>query len=337
MFSPATLAKATGALAAVGAVGLTYAGVIERSWFALREARVPVLPRGSRPIRILQVSDLHFVPGQNRKMAWVRDLARLEPDLVINSGDNLSHMEAVPPVLRALAPLMEFPGIFVLGSNDVYAPHVKNPARYLTRAYADNREDRPLLPTRDLVAGMTDRGWVDLNNDRRTVEVAGLPVEFVGVDDPHIQRDRYESVAGPASADAALTIGLTHAPYQRVLDAMAADGAGLIIAGHTHGGQIALPVMGAIVTNCDLDRRRAKGLSRWWPGAGIHRVERDRAEGRDGISDDIHPWVRRASHEPTPPDAAWLHVSAGLGTNRFAPVRFACRPEASLITLVPGE
>lgn len=337
MFSPATLAKATGALAAVGAVGLTYAGVIERNWFALREARVPVLPRGSRPIRILQVSDLHFVPGQNRKMAWVRDLARLEPDLVINSGDNLSHMEAVPPVLRALAPLMEFPGIFVLGSNDVYAPHVKNPARYLTRAYADNREDRPLLPTRDLVAGMTDRGWVDLNNDRRTVEVAGLPVEFVGVDDPHIQRDRYESVAGPASADAALTIGLTHAPYQRVLDAMAADGAGLIIAGHTHGGQIALPVMGAIVTNCDLDRRRAKGLSRWWPGAGIHRVERDRAEGRDGISDDIHPWVRRASHEPTPPDAAWLHVSAGLGTNRFAPVRFACRPEASLITLVPGE
>jgi predicted MPP superfamily phosphohydrolase len=337
MFSPATLAKATGALAAVGAVGLTYAGVIERSWFALREARVPVLPRGSRPIRILQVSDLHFVPGQNRKMAWVRDLARLEPDLVINSGDNLSHMEAVPPVLRALAPLMEFPGIFVLGSNDVYAPHVKNPARYLTRAYADNREDRPLLPTRDLVAGMTDRGWVDLNNDRRTVEVAGLPVEFVGVDDPHIQRDRYESVAGPASADAALTIGLTHAPYQRVLDAMAADGAGLIIAGHTHGGQIALPIMGAIVTNCDLDRRRAKGLSRWWPGAGIHRVERDRAEGRDGISDDIHPWVRRASHEPTPPDAAWLHVSAGLGTNRFAPVRFACRPEASLITLVPGE
>jgi predicted MPP superfamily phosphohydrolase len=337
MFSPATLAKATGALAAVGAVGLTYAGVIERNWFALREARVPVLPRGSRPIRILQVSDLHFVPGQNRKMAWVRDLARLEPDLVINSGDNLSHMEAVPPVLRALAPLMEFPGIFVLGSNDVYAPHVKNPARYLTRAYADNREDRPLLPTRDLVAGMTDRGWVDLNNDRRTVEVAGLPVEFVGVDDPHIQRDRYESVAGPASADAALTIGLTHAPYQRVLDAMAADGAGLIIAGHTHGGQIALPIMGAIVTNCDLDRRRAKGLSRWWPGAGIHRVERDRAEGRDGISDDIHPWVRRASHEPTPPDAAWLHVSAGLGTNRFAPVRFACRPEASLITLVPGE
>jgi predicted MPP superfamily phosphohydrolase len=335
MISLGGLATATGALAAVGAAGLTYAGVIERNWFALREAQVPVLPRGSRPIRILQVSDLHFVPGQDRKMAWVRDLARLEPDLVVNSGDNLSHMEAVPPVLRALEPLMEFPGIFVLGSNDVYAPHFKNPAKYLTRSYARNRDDRPLLPVADLVTGMTTRGWKDLNNARATVDVAGLPVEFVGVDDPHIQRDRYESVAGAASSDAALMIGLTHAPYQRVLDAMAADGAGLIIAGHTHGGQIALPVMGAIVTNCDLDRRRAKGLSRWWPGAGIHRVDRDRAEGRDGVSDDIHPWVRRASHEPPPPDAAWLHVSAGLGTNRFAPVRFACRPEASLVTLVP--
>ena len=336
MTSLAALAKATGALAAVGAAGLAYAGVIERNWFALREAQVPVLPRGARPMRILQVSDLHFVPGQNRKMAWVRDLARLEPDLVINSGDNLSHMEAVPPVLRALEPLMEFPGMFVLGSNDIYAPHFKNPAKYLSRSYASNREDRPLLPVDDLVAGMSARGWADLNNARATVDVSGLPVEFVGVDDPHIQRDRYESVAGPASPDAALTIGLTHAPYQRVLDAMAADGVALIIAGHTHGGQIALPVMGAIVTNCDLDRRRAKGLSRWWPGAGVHKVERDRAPGRDGISDEIHPWVRRASHQPTPSDAAWLHVSAGLGTNRFAPVRFACRPEASLLTLVPA-
>src|SRR5690606_37039176 len=152
---------------------------------------------------------------------------------------------------------------------------------------------------------------------------AGLPLEFVGVDDPHIQRDRYERVAGPASSEAALTIGLTHAPYQRVLDAMTADGAGLVVAGHTHGGQLALPVRGALVTNCDLDRGRAKGVSRWWPGAGTHRIERDRPDGRDGVAD-VNAWTSRASNEPMPHDAAWLHVSAGLGTSRFAPVRFAC-------------
>ena len=337
MISLPDLAKATGVLAAVGAAGLTYAGVIERNWFALRRFEIPVLPRGARPLRVLQVTDLHVVPGQERKLRWVRDLARLEPDLVINSGDNLSHMEAVPPVLQALDPLMDFPGLFVLGSNDIYAPHFKNPAKYLSRSYSERRNDRPLLPVEDLVSGMTERGWTDLNNARTVVDVGGLALEFVGVDDPHIQRDRYEAVAGPASPDAALTIGLTHAPYQRVLDAMTADGAGLVIAGHTHGGQLALPFLGAIVTNSDLDRGRAKGVSRWWPGAGIHKVERDRPPDRDGISDEIHPWVSRASHEPAPPDAAWLHVSAGLGTSRYAPFRFACRPEASLLTLVPRE
>jgi len=338
MISLAAAAKATGVLAAVGAAGLTYAGVIERNWFALRRFDIPVLPVGTRPVRILQVTDLHFVPGQDRKLQWVRDLARLEPDLVINSGDNLSHMAAVPPVLCALEPLLDFPGLFVLGSNDIYAPHLKNPAKYLSRSYGKSHDDRTLLPVEDLTTGMRSRGWTDLNNARTTVDVAGLPLEFVGVDDPHIQRDRYESVAAPASPDAALTIGLTHAPYQRVLDAMTADGAGLVIAGHTHGGQLALPGRGAIVTNCDLDRGRAKGLSRWWPGAGIHKVERDDAASRDGISDAIHPWVSRASKQSTPADAAWLHVSAGLGTSRYAPVRFACRPEASLLTLVPrGE
>ncbi|NLW99551.1 MAG: metallophosphoesterase [Actinomycetales bacterium] len=336
MSTLATAAKAAAAIAALGGAGVTYAAVIERNWFALRTFQIPVLPAGTRPVRILQVGDLHFVPGQRRKLEWVRDLARLEPDLVINSGDNLSHMEAVPPVLRALDPLMDYPGLFVLGSNDIYAPHLKNPARYLTRKYSENRDDRPLLPVDDLVEGMARRGWQDLNNKRTLLEVAGVPLEFVGVDDPHIQRDRYEQVAGPASPDAALTIGVTHAPYQRVLDAMTADGAGLVIAGHTHGGQLALPFAGAIVTNCDLDRRRAKGLSRWWPGAGVHKVERDRPPGRDGVSH-VSPWRSRASREPQPDDAAWLHVSAGLGTSRFAPVRFACRPEASLLTLVPRD
>lgn len=334
MITLAGVAKATGALTALGAAGLAYAGVIERNWFTLRRFEVPVLPPGTRPVRILQVSDLHFVPGQRRKLEWVRDLARLEPDLVINSGDNLSHMEAVPPVLRALDPLMDHPGLFVLGSNDIYAPHLKNPALYLTRRYSQNRDDRPLLPVEDLTEGMRERGWLDLNNARTMIEVAGVPLEFVGVDDPHIQRDRYEWVSGPASGEAALTVGLTHAPYQRVLDAMTADGAGLVLAGHTHGGQLALPVVGAIVTNSDLDRGRAKGLSRWWPGAGVHRLERDRDPGRDGVSP-VSPWETRASRQPQPQDAAWLHVSAGLGTSRFAPVRFACRPEASLLTLTP--
>lgn len=299
-------------VAATGVACVAYAALVERTWFALREVTVPVLPPGSDPVKVLQVSDLHLTPGQRRKIDWVRDLATLAPDFVVNSGDNLAHVDAVPPLLRAMEPLLDFPGAFVLGSNDRYAPVPKNPALYLTRHHARaprvRRED---LPVDELVAGLVSGGWSDLDNARTTVEMGGHRVELVGVDDPHIDRDRYAGVSAPAASDVALTLGLVHAPYQRVLDAMAADGAGLILAGHTHGGQLAVPLYGALVTNCDLDRGRAKGLSRWWPGAG--------------------------GAAPTQPDdAAYLHVSAGLGTSPYAPVRFACRPEATLLTLVGG-
>jgi predicted MPP superfamily phosphohydrolase len=295
-------------LAAAGAGGLAYASLIERNMFTLRRFSVPVLPHGSPSLRVLHVSDIHLIPRQSRKIAWIRSLAALDPDLVINTGDNLADLEAIPAVLRALEPLLEVPGVFVLGSNDYFAPTIKNPGLYLTKGYARMRESIP-LPTADLVDAFTRSGWADLSNARAAFSVGGQALEFVGVDDPHLKYDQYAAVAGPRDSSAALTVGVTHAPYRRILDAMTADGAGLVIAGHTHGGQLCLPLYGTLVTNCDLDRHRAKGVSRWWPGAG----------GQPSSK--------------APSDAAWLEVSAGLGTSPFAPVRFACRPEATLLTL----
>lgn len=308
-----SLVRAGALGAAAGAAGLAYASLVERRLFALRRWTLPVLPEGARPLRVLQVSDIHLVPGQERKTEWIRNLADLRPDLVVNTGDNLSHLEAVPGVLAALGPLLDVPGVFVMGSNDYYAPTPKNPARYLTSRYAEAPPDRVELPTDDLRRGMTSAGWVDLDNARTTLSVRDLTLELVGVDDPHIARDRYDDVSGPASPGSDLLVGVTHAPYQRVLDAMQQDGARVVLAGHTHGGQLCLPGVGALVTNCDLDRRRAKGVSRWWPGAA------GRPDGQ------------------APADASWLHVSAGLGESRYAPVRFACRPEATLLTLAPGK
>lgn len=315
-----TALRTAGAVVGAGVAGVAYASLVERTWFTLRRFAVPALPPGSEPVRILQVSDLHLTPGQCKKIEWVRSLAELEPDFVVNSGDNLAHLEAVPPLLRAMEPLMERPGAFVLGSNDRYAPVLKNPARYLTPSYAKSPRQRVRLPVAELVDGLRAGGWADLDNARTVVTMGAHRVELVGVDDPHIRRDRYASVAGPARDDVALTMGLVHAPYQRVLDAMVADGASVVLAGHTHGGQLALPLWGALVTNCDIDTRRAKGLSRWWPGAG--------AAGRSGGA---------APSSAAPDDAAWLHVSAGLGTSPYAPARFACRPEATLLTLVARE
>jgi uncharacterized protein len=298
---PRSSAVRVGAVLAATAVGcLAYGAGYEVRAYRLRRIDVPVLPDGHRPLRVLHVSDLHMTPGQHRKRDWVRSLAALEPDIVINTGDNLAHNRAVPAALDALGPLLDRPGAFVLGSNDYYAPVFKNPARYLTPWYRLIRKSGPDLPWKELRERLRDGGWLDLNNARGTLTVDGRQVAFAGVDDPHMNRDRYAEVAGPAgSAD--LTVGVTHAPYRRILDAMTADGYRLLLAGHTHGGQLCVPGWGALVTNCDLEPGRAKGLSRHPAGGGA--------------------------------DASWLHVSAGIGTSPYAPVRFACPPEATLLTL----
>jgi predicted MPP superfamily phosphohydrolase len=308
------VARAVTGLGAAGVLGAGYASLVERNAFVLRRFRVPVLPPGHPTVRVVHLTDLHLMPGQRRKAAWVADLARLRPDLVVNTGDNISHPESIPVALEAFRAFRGVPGVFVLGSNDYFAPTPKNPLLYLAPKMPTVAGKARRLPTEDLVKGMLDLGWTDLTNARATLDVGGSPFEFLGVDDPHLSYDRYGLVEGPADPAVALTVGVTHAPYQRILDAMARDGAGLLIAGHTHGGQLCLPGIGALVTNCDLDTGRAKGLSRWWPGAGRARG------GADAV---------------IPPDAAWLEVSAGLGTSPYAPVRFACRPEATLLTLVP--
>jgi uncharacterized protein len=283
---------------ALGAATVAYAAGLERRHWTLRTVELPVLAKGARPIRLLHISDLHMMPDQLSKQRWVAALSELEPDLVINTGDNLAHPRAVPAALRAMAPLLDRPGLFVFGSNDYYGPKPKNPARYLMPKGRKKRIHGSNLPWRDLRAALIERGWHDLTHVRRTITVDGQRVFAAGVDDPHLHRDRYSDIAGRPDRGAALRIGLTHSPEPRVLDQFASDGYDLVLAGHTHGGQLRLPGFGALVTNCELDRSRARGASRW--GATM-----------------------------------WLHVSAGLGTSPFAPVRFACPPEASLLTLVP--
>jgi len=309
--------QAFGGLALAGAGALAWASLVEVRWYALREVTVPVLPAGQEPLRILHLSDLHLTPGQRRKVDWVRDLASLDVDMVVDTGDNWAHLEAMPALLEALEPHLAKPGAFVMGSNDYVAPSAKNPARYLLPdARLPRLPTAAELPWRELAARFRAAGWKDLTNRRDTLDVAGRRISLVGVDDPHLDLDRFparDDQADPAGlraeADADLHLGVAHAPYRRVLDEMQDDGADLIIAGHTHGGQLALPFFGALVTNCDLDRGRAKGLH-GWPGA--------RPDSPGGAG------------------STWMHVSGGLGTSPYAPVRFACRPEATVLTLTPA-
>ena len=294
-----------GAGAALG-TGLAAYAVWESRAFTLRCATMPVLPAGARPLRVLHLSDIHMTPSQSRKQEWVRSLADLEPDLVVNTGDSLAHLEALPPVLDALGPLLDVPGVFVLGSNDYYAPTLRNPLKYLLPDDGARNTHTAKLPWQDLKDAYAGAGWLDLTNRRVSSTVGELTIAWAGVDDPHLEYDDLVAVGGPADASADLRVGVAHAPYLRVLDQYAADGYEAIFAGHTHGGQVCLPLIGALVTNCDLEPARAKGLHR-------------------------HP----ADSRPEDLGSSWLHVSAGLGTSPYAPFRVACRPEATLLTLTP--
>jgi predicted MPP superfamily phosphohydrolase len=288
------LANSALAIGATGVGSLTY-GLVEAQAFKVRELDLALLPAGSESIRVLHISDLHITPAQTRKINWVKSLAKLEPDFVVGTGDFLAHQLAVPAVVEAMNELMDIPGAYVLGSNDYFAPTIKNPFMYLNKK-REIRAEGTALPTSDLVDELNDAGWLDLNNKQSTAVINGVKIHFRGTDDPHIKKDDYAAVAGAFDSDA-FAFGVTHAPYRRVLQSFEADKADLVLAGHTHGGQICIPFYGALVTNCDLPQGQAKGFSTFGE-----------------------------SEMP-------LHVSAGVGTSPFAQVRIACRPEATLITL----
>ena len=295
---------ALGAVGAAGAAAAVWGIGIERYLFTVRETTASALAPGSAPLRVLHISDAHMAPWQHRKQDWLASLAQLKPDLIINTGDNLGHRDGLEGIRRAFEPFAGIPGVFVHGSNDVNGPSPRNPIRYF--AGPSQRHHEPtFLDTDAMDEFFTEElGWADLNNTAARLTVAGDTIDFFGVSDAHRQWDRLDDL--PAAIDAlgprepgTSVLGVTHAPYQRVMNRYIELGADAIFGGHTHGGQVCLPGFGALVANCDIPLKQAKGLSTWTQG------------GR------------------TVP----LNVSAGCGHSIYAPVRFACRPEATLLTL----
>jgi len=295
---------ALGAVGAAGVAAATWGIGIERYLFTVREVSAAALPSGAAPLRILHISDAHMAPWQHRKQDWLASLAELRPDLIVNTGDNLGHANGLDGIRRAFEPLAGIPGVFVHGSNDVTAPSPRNPLRYFLGPSKKHHEPE-LLDTEAMDRHFTDDlGWTSLNNAAARLTIAGTPLDLFGVNDAHRDWDRLDvlpaAIDGLGPRDAFTPVlGVTHAPYQRVLNGFTDLGADAILGGHTHGGQVCLPGYGALVANCDIPLKQAKGLSTWSHG------------GR------------------TVP----LNVSAGCGHSIYAPVRFACRPEATLLTL----
>lgn len=265
-------------------------GVFEARRYRTRIHHLPVLPAGAEPLKVLQVSDLHLRPGQQRLTAFLESL-RGPFDLVLATGDLIGHPEAIGECARLLGGLSgRYGRYFVLGSSDYYAPKFKNYLEYFVGRRTVGTIPNPTKEFRRL---LELQGWEDLTNRSIQADLGGLRSQIVGLDDPYLHRDNRRLLVRDESCDLHLVVVHDPAPY---LEAASA-GFDLVIAGHTHGGQVRFPLVGAVVTNSEIPR-------------------------------DLARWASR--HNGT-----WLFVNPGLGTGRYAPFRFLCPPEASILSLEP--
>jgi uncharacterized protein len=281
-------------LVAFGALVAAYAVFVERRWYRLVRHRLDILPAEAHGLTVLHLSDLHLTDGDRRTARFLASLPAA--DITVLTGDALGEPQAVEFVVRALRPVRgRLASLFVLGSNDLFAPRLTNPFRY----FLSTRRRRPLVPRRgrpaDLVRLLEEDGWVHLKNRKYGRRTGGLRMEVVGLDDPHVHRADLR-VASRSEPDA-FGLAVVHSPDPA--PELAALGYDLVVAGHTHGGQVRLPLLGALVTNCSMPTRLARGLARL--------------------------------------GSSYLHVSPGMGTSKFAPFRLLCRPEATLLELGAGQ
>lgn len=268
-------------------------GFVEAKRFRVGRYTLPVLPPGANPISILQVSDFHLRPQNRRMIAFLESLAGQEYDLVLATGDLLGGIDADRECLRLLNGLRARSArMFVFGSSDYYAPVLKNYLDYFRKRHRHGETRNQTERFRD---GLKADGWLDMNNRDLVLDLNATRVQITGLDDPYLKRDRRRLLVRDPAAELSLLVVHDPAPYD---DAFRA-GYDVAIAGHTHGGQVRLPFIGAVVSNSTLPPALAMG--------------------------------------PSQVGNSWLFVTPGVGTGKYAPFRFLCPPEASVIDLVARE
>ena len=208
----------------------------------------PCCPPGTRRCGCCTSRDLHLhaAPATQDRVG-ARRWPRSSPTSSSTPATTSPHRDAVPAAAaRRWSRCWSVPGVFVLGLQRLLRADARRTRRATSRrapreatgtdVAAAHR--RPRRGASRAAAGSTSPTAAP------TLDVGGHELEFVGVDDPHLDYDRYaDGRRPPPTRRPPSRSGVTHAPYQRVLDAMTADGAGLVLAGHTHGGQLALPVL----------------------------------------------------------------------------------------------
>lgn len=275
-----------GAVAA-SVAGAMYATAFEPYNIELRRISIslPRLPSAFDGFTILQLSDFHTRKIGRREKNVVRLTSALpEIDLILLTGDMVHTNLGEGPFLESVRHLRSTEGKFAVFGNSEHKNGV-DPAA--------------------LTASLRMAGIEPLHNQHVIIKRGGATVALAGVDDPVNELDRTkQSVAGIPHSVCKLL--MMHSP-DSVADAVAEE-IDLVFSGHTHGGQIRLPLFGAPFTHSHFGRRMSSG---YYAGKKLRNVI------------GIRPGVTQ------------LYVSRGIGVSGMA-LRFMCRPEITFVTLRRG-
>jgi predicted MPP superfamily phosphohydrolase len=298
-----SVAAATGVTALAAAALGVYATCVEpyRPVFRQRTLLVPAhWPR----LDILHLSDLHLRRGDCRlfraQMAAVGRLSRYRPDLICVTGDLCERVDDVALVADVLRPLEARLGMFLsLGNHEYNAPTPRGMPRSealskVLQPVFRNSLSRGPQEAEAIVCALRDRQLRVLRNEGLRLNVDGRPLWLGALDSAWAGRaDPLAALAGRVADEGALV--MVHEP-EAAFGAME-RGADVVLAGHTHGGQVRLPFIGAPLS---------------------HRLDQ-----RVRIASGIQHF-----------DGSVLHISAGFG--QLVALRFACPPEAVWLHCVPA-
>ncbi len=277
--------------------GLFYYGTrVETKRFRLEQLRVRTgtiggATSGKQSLKILHISDLHLSGNDEEKVQFIRKITDEDYDLIVLTGDVFEFLDGLKfgPSLLSRRPRLGAYAVF--GNHDYYDYSIFNKTfGRLNRKYRHPARRNNIEPHRiSLEAG----GFKVLINE--SVLIAEENLFIVGIDYFGIKENELQKLMDKAPVDA-LKLALFHVP--KYLDSFSKAGFHAAFGGHTHGGQIRVPGLGALITDSDLSRKNASGMV------------------------DV--------------GGTKIHVSRGLGADPRSNIRLFCPPAATAIELIHG-
>jgi predicted MPP superfamily phosphohydrolase len=216
-------------------------------------------------LTILHISDLHLCGPDERKAAFLRYATGFDYDMVVLTGDIFEHEDGVKHAAALLSKKPRLGAYAILGNHDYYAYTTFN--RIVGRLIKRYRNPSKRRDVSSFNTALEENGYTVLRNE--SVRLSEEKISLIGVDYPSIDEPSLQKLVSKAQPED-LLIALFHMPKN--LEYYVRSNIRLVFGGHTHGGQVRIPGIGAIVTDSEMARHEASGLV--WRGKTLFHISR---------------------------------------------------------------